>query len=395
MPVRRTDASEKIRPGYPRMRLTIKAEGMIIMSRRRVSRKKGKKAPPGGKGLFSKKVSMFFYVIVLILAVGARTNQLFYNMDFTTGRYIDPDITKNYTFMAVAGGLAFLLLVLLVGSSRDKVVDSAILINPMRLRYDRLNKKIPASAGYSAVLMGILIGAQIYFDFWNIIRENEDIMQWMPPEDAANYSKLTGYTPGMGVTHFIMLIVVLTFFSIASNIFKGEGLSNWNCASLAFYSIWQTIQVYSMVFSETSMSLSSETVYILLSRMTAAVFFLLTARLFNGMEKKSTRILMCFTGYAASILAAVSVIPRYVMLLIPVGFDERLDMAIPDAADVGIIFMTITIVVVFWSSYSYRDMPRLSTGKQRWTRAPMSKKYLEMEALDEEGYEDDSTEDIL
>lgn len=88
-------------------------------------------------------------------------------------------------------------------------------------------------------------------------------------------------------------------------------------------------------------------------------------------------------GYVSSILAAVSVIPRYILLLIPTNYDDRLDMSIPEISDVGIVFMTITIVAVFWSTYVYRIMPKLNLGKRRWSKAPISKEFQQMESIDE------------
>lgn len=57
-------------------------------------------------------------------------------------------------------------------------------------------------------------------------------------------------------------------------------------------------------------------------------------------------------------------------------------MNIPAISDIGIVFMTITMVAVFWSTYVYRVMPKLSVGKRRWSRGPMSKQYLEIENID-------------
>lgn len=57
-------------------------------------------------------------------------------------------------------------------------------------------------------------------------------------------------------------------------------------------------------------------------------------------------------------------------------------MNIPNISDIGIVFMTITMVAVFWSTYVYRVMPKLNVGKRRWSRAPMNKQYLEIENID-------------
>ena len=77
---------------------------------------------------------------------------------------------------------------------------------------------------------------------------------------------------------------------------------------------------------------------------------------------------MVIFGYAASIFAAVSVIPRYVMYFSKT-YAERDGMTAPAVSDIGVAVITIAIVAVFWSTYVYRVMPKLNlTGKRRWTK---------------------------
>ncbi len=330
----------------------------------------------------TKKASMGVYLVVLVLAVAARTIQLFSNMNFETGQYIDPSPLKNYPLMILIPGFILITIILLAGSSKDKVIGSCILINPMRLRYDRLKKKIPAAAGYSALLMALLVFAQIIFDFVDIVNANKLIVEELSRDEAEDYNMLTGYTLGTFALHFVMLCVILNFVAMAVNIFKGEGISSGNCAALSFYAAWKIVDMMSIISNNVAVTRYSELLYELFSYMTAVLFFMNTARFFNGMEKKFTRFWMCLFGYVSSILAAVSVIPRYILLLIPTGYEERLSMNIPSISDIGIVFMTITMVAVFWSTYVYRVMPRLSVGKRRWSRAPMNKQYLEIENID-------------
>lgn len=334
------------------------------------------------KGGIPKKFSLVVYAAVMVLAVAARTRQLYTNMDFARGRYLDPG-APNITAAVIVIGMILLAFVLLAGSAKDKVTGSCILINPMRLRYDRLNKKIPHAAGYCSLLMAFLTAAQIVLYFVDLVHANNEVIKTLTEDEAEEYSKLTGYTVGQFFMHLLMFFVMLTFISIAVNIFKGEGFSHANCAALSTFSIWKTAEIFLMTSENTALSLSSELVYIMLADMTAVVFFMNTARFFNGMEKKYTRFWMCFLGYVSSILAAVSVIPRYIMLLIPDNYDSRAGMGIPSISDVGIVFMTITIVAVFWSTYVYRVMPKLNTGKRRWSKAPLSKQYTEMETIDD------------
>lgn len=81
---------------------------------------------------------------------------------------------------------------------------------------------------------------------------------------------------------------------------------------------------------------------------------------------------MCIFGYAASIFAAVSIIPRYISYFI-LSYTEREGMAAPETSDIGIAVVTIAIVAVFWSTYVYRVMPKLNlTGKRRWTKTTLA-----------------------
>jgi hypothetical protein len=139
-----------------------------------------------------------------------------------------------------------------------------------------------------------------------------------------------------------------------------------------------------MIAGSSMVALSTNRLYEMASRMLAVLFFMAVARVFNGMEKPMDRFWMCFLGYASSIVAAVSVIPRYLLFLFPDPTGARAGLELPDITDVGIIFTTITFVAVFWTTYVYRNMPRLSGGNRRWTKAPISKKYEEMRTIEEE-----------
>lgn len=333
-------------------------------------------------GFLKKKFSLFLYVVILLLAVGARTYQLLTNMDFDTGRYRDSSLMLNYPLMVLVPGIILLAFVLLAGSAKDTVLGSVILINPMRLRYDRLNKKIPHAAGYMSLTMVLLIIVQIVLDFVNIVHTNEKIRDTLPLDEQDYYNMLTGYTVGKVIMHVLMIFVILTFLSIAINIFKGEGLSHANCAALSTFAIWKTWELVDMLIENSMVGCYSEMVYRMLSYMTAVIFFMNTARFFNGMEKKYTRFWMCFMGYTSSILAAVSVLPRYLLLLINIDYDSRENMSLPEISDIGIIVMTITIVAVFWTTYVYRVMPKLNLGKRRWSRMPEGREELDIEKIE-------------
>lgn len=338
------------------------------------------------KGKFPKKVSIIPFAVTLIAAVAARCFQLKTNMDWSSGRYIDPSLAKNYPFWIIVLGMIITLVILITGSAKDKVVDSCILINPMRLRYDRLNPKISSPAAYSALLVALLIVVEIAFDFVSIISVNKDIRDQITDQyERKDYNLLTGYTFGNGLEHFLMVLTAVAFICIGINIFKKVGFTHANCATITFFAIWKTVDVFNLATENTVMAVSSEKVYEMFSGMASALFFLLVARFFNGMEKPNTRILLCFMGYLTAVLTAVSSLPRYILLLDPSGYTERTSMDVPPMTDIGVIFMAITLVCVFWSTYVYRTMPRLVLNGRRWNRAPLTSKYEDMESIDESG----------
>ncbi|MBQ5316094.1 MAG: hypothetical protein J6I96_00915 [Oscillospiraceae bacterium] len=350
------------------------------------------------QGPLKKNASMFVYVVAVLLAVAARIYQLMTNWDFDRARYINSNPLLNFPVMIIIPACAVLAFVLITGSARDKVIKSCVLINPWRLRYDRLSRKIPMSAGYAALAMAMMYLVDIVTFFVSLWHKNEkyayDNLRVTPENpDIDKYAykewnRLTGYTWGTFFYQVLMLLVMIMFISLAVNIFKGEGLTHANCAALTLYSVWQIVNILRMLSSNDAIALSSDRLYELFSRMAAVLFFMAMARLFNGMEKKNTRFWLCFWGYTASILAAVSVIPRYFWLIFPDGkFDLRAGLDVPDATDLGIIFMPICVIGAFWTTYVYRAMPKLSTGKRRWTKAPMTRDYEEMGAIEDENVE--------
>lgn len=354
------------------------------MSRLSIKEKSSKK-PVSANRSIKKKMSLGIYAAVVIAAVAARTDQLLSNMDLNSGRLTDPSLFRNSTFLIVAAGLILIAAVLLFGSARDRAVKSCILINPMRLRYDRLNKKIPSAGGFCSLLMALLVIIQIVFEISGIVSRNKKIAAALPKKEADNFNLLTGYSGGMIFTHIIMLIAAFTFISIAVNIFKKEGFSHANCAALMFCALWQLIELGQIVFTNTAAVLFSNLNYEILSRAAAIVFYLSIARFFNGMENKSTRFLMCFSGYAASIFAAVSTVPRYILFLDPKNIDTVIGMDMPRIAEAGTVFFTISVVTVFWTTYVYRVMPRLNIPRKRWGGTTfVNKDYMQMETLSTE-----------
>ncbi len=328
---------------------------------------KNQKPYKASRVILDKKLSLVAYVITLICAVAARTIQLNSNMDFALGEYKDPSLAKNYTFWVLLIGFALIFATMIFGKSRDKAIKSCILINPMRLRADRLNKKISPHSGAALFIVALLIAYEIFAEFSVVAEANMAIST----EDNPVF--IFAGVPLMDWVLFaVKLITIITFISTGANIMKGEGISSGNCVFLMFFPIWKLLEIFCMFSENQLVGLYSEKILILFTGMTSSMFFLFAARFFGGWEKKHTRFWMVIFGYAASIFAAVSVIPRYIMYFAKT-YSERDGMDTPAVSDIGIAVVTIAIVAVFWSTYVYRVMPKLNlTGKRRWTRTTLA-----------------------
>lgn len=331
-----------------------------------------KKPYKAKKVRLDKKFSMAAYGLTLIAAVAARTLQLRSNVDFATGKYIDPSPAKNYTMWALIIGFVLIAAVMFFGQSRDKAIKSCILINPMRLKAERLAKKLSPVAAAAMMLMAGLMAFDIILELSEVAGKNAEIST----EDNPVFA-FAGIPVITWLVYACAVITVVTLISMGSNILKGDGITRGNCVFIMFFPIWKLLEIFSMFSENQLVGIYSEKVYIMLTSMASSMFFIYAARLFAGFEKKNTRIWMCIFGYAASIFAAVSVLPRYIAYFM-LSYTEREGMAAPATSDIGIAVVTIAVVAVFWSTYVYRVMPKLNlTGKRRWTKTTLAVKNMQ------------------
>ncbi len=329
--------------------------------------------------ILDKKASLVVYAAVLVIAVICRTIQLAANMNFASGKYYDDSLAKNGTLIVLIIGFILLFAVMIFGESRDKAIKSCILLNPMHLKVDRLNKKISPKAAAAMFVMAALLAYEALAELISTGSYNKSLSTEENP-----VSVFAGISVMEWVIYIFMFILVFTFVSTGVNILKGEGISKGNCFFLSAFPIWKLIETFDLIMTYQVIGPYSEKCYILFTNMLSAVFFLNLIRFFCGFEKKHTRFWMIMSGYAASIIAAVSVIPRYIMFFV-MDYSVRDGMLNPDVSDVGIIFVTVTVVAVFWSTYVYRVMPKMRSAgdRHRWATIHTAGK-AEMESIDED-----------
>ncbi len=190
------------------------------------------KAYKPSKVKLDKKASMAMYALTLVAAVTARITQLQTNMNFKTGKYIDASLGKNYTLWVLIAGFALIFAVMIFGKSRDKAIKSCILINPMRLRADRLNKKISPKSGAVMFLMAGLIVFDLFLELSVIIQRNRAISTKDNPVSA-----FAGISILVWFVYICAILTVVTLISTGTNIVKGEGFSTVTCVWVSLFAI--------------------------------------------------------------------------------------------------------------------------------------------------------------
>lgn len=317
--------------------------------------------------LFSRKFSLIIYLITIILAVCLRVNQLLSNMDFSTGKYINQSFSKDYPAIVIILGLLIILLILIFGNSTDRAIKTCILLNPYKLKADRLNKRQKPATGVVFLVMALLIAMEVFFNISSVIQKNLDLST----ED--NKVFILAGMGGMQWTIIIFeIIAVITFLTAGYNVLKGEGISKGNAFFFAIYGIMRVFQAFSFFAQVPLISSYSEKIYILFTYILSGVFIVSLVRFVLETEKKNTKLILCLSAYATSIVAAVSVIPRYLMFFM-IDYNVRDGMVLPDISDLGWIFVPVVFISLFFGEYVYRIMPKLNiTGKRRWSRATVN-----------------------
>ena len=183
---------------------------------------KEKQVTPHKRSRFflDKKMSMAVYLAVLAVAVICRTIQLKSNMDFNSGKYIDSNPMKNITVGVLLIGFILIGAVLILGESRDKAVKSCILLNPMRLKADRLTKKFNPIVATGFYVTAALIVFDMLAPIITTISKNVELSTPQAPVFI-----FTGISALDMVLSVIMLICAVTMVVTGVNVIKGEGIT--------------------------------------------------------------------------------------------------------------------------------------------------------------------------
>lgn len=313
-----------------------------------------------------KKFSLPIYFITLIIAVILRTNELYINIDFISGKYLDNSLFKKYSLICIIIGLLITAAILIFGKSENKHSGNIITYNTMHLNYKKLNPIIPKAVSIPMIVMALLTAYEAFSKLEKTWTLNKELSTPEYPVSA-----FSGVTISSWFCYICMIVLAFAFTVIGINIYQGKGFTKTSTFLLTALPIWKLFNVFGMIQDNPIIGIYSEKVYILLSSIAAGVFIIETIRVFAGMERKNTKLFLCFFGYAASIMAAVSVLPRLIMYF-TLDVSLREGMTAPDVSDFGMIFLSFIVVCIFWGNYNItRKIPALSkkgSARHKWVK---------------------------
>jgi hypothetical protein len=335
--------------------------------------------------VLDRKLSIPIFILTLIAATVLRVYQLQTNVDITSGLYIDRNIMLNYPLMAIVIGLFLIALILIFGKSEDKVSGTAMMYNPMGLPAPALAKNYRGGSGAAMLVCAGTFIFDIFMRISLVVRANGIINA----DIVDKYEKipvLTGLTATDWIDFVLLAFAAITLFTVAANMFKGEGISKLNCFFLLSVPVMKALEIFAIFFEtqeETKIiNLLSERMYIVFADIILVFFFLAMIRVYASMEEKLTRIMMIFWGYAAVITIAVSVIPRFIMyVLLP--YDQIGVMTLPDIADIGLAVAVTALIMGFFTDYSYREMERMTykEGRREHWITELAKESTDMDEI--------------
>jgi hypothetical protein len=335
--------------------------------------------------VLDRKLSIPIFILTLLAATALRVYQLQTNVDIASGLYINRDIMQNYPLIAIIIGLFLIALILIFGKSEDKVTGTAMMYNPMGLPAPALAKNYRGGSGAAMLVCGGTLVFEIFMRISIVARANAIINADIYDIDL-KVPALQGLTATDWVDFVLLAFAAITLFTVAANMFKGEGISKLNCFFLLSVPVMKTLEIFTIFFEtqeETKIiNLLSERMYIVFADIILVFFFLSMIRVFASMEEKFSRLMMIFWGYAAVITISVSVIPRFIMyMLLP--YDQIGVINLPDVADIGLAIAVVAIIMGCFTDFSYKEMERMTykEGRREHWITELAKESTEMDEI--------------
>ena len=244
-----------------------------------------------------RRVVKYVYCASVLLAVAIRIIQLQYVIDEATGFYKSTSTLTKVLPIIIIASIALIMLVTIIGRSRNVQTDTAVRQNPFLADIDEIANRGGFITGISSIFISVLLAFEV-------------VKQYQGLTPVANAP----------MPYFADLVYII-FTLLSAFIFMRLGIiglrkmpiSRNTGYSLLIPVIWLTIRSTVLFMDLIVITSVSQNLLQLLSTLGTLLFMILASRLFSGFEKSNTRPMLIIVGLSSSLLNFVSAVPSFLI----------------------------------------------------------------------------------
>ena len=243
-----------------------------------------------------KKAALPLYVLAVAAGIVVRCFQLLTAIDYSTGFYITGHPLGSVLTWVMPAGIVLFALALLFGRSDSLAGPDHVRQSSFTAPLHVLTGRLTRLFGFVCALLSSALLVDLYLTFVGMTREMSQ--------------KISTY-----LNFGLMLASAVVFFLIAVSVLRDGKISTGAGYSLLVPVAWLTVRSTMSFMSYILITNVSENLLELMGLLAMLLFMTLAARFLSGNEKSGTRRLLSIAGLAASLICAVSTVPRFFVLL--------------------------------------------------------------------------------
>lgn len=235
----------------------------------------------------------YIYCASVLLAVAIRIIQLQYVVDEVTGFYKSTSTLTKALPIIIIASIALIMLVTIIGSSRNIQGDTAIRQNPFLADIDEIASESGFITGISSICISVLLAFEVV-----------NLYQGLTPMGNASMPYLADL-----VYIIFTLLTAFIFMRLGIIGMRKMPISRNMGYSLLIPVIWLTIRSTVLFMDLIVITSVSQNLLQLLSTLGMLLFMISASRLFSGFEKRTTRLKLIIIGLSSSLINFVSAVP--------------------------------------------------------------------------------------
>ncbi len=234
----------------------------------------------------------YIYCASVLLAVAIRIIQLQYVVDEVTGFYKSTSTLTKALPIIIIASIALIMLVTIIGSSRNIQGDTAIRQNPFLADIDEIASESGFITGISSICISVLLAFEVV-----------NLYQGLTPMGNASMPYLADL-----VYIIFTLLTAFIFMRLGIIGMRKMPISRNMGYSLLIPVIWLTIRSTVLFMDLIVITSVSQNLLQLLSTL-GMLLMISASRLFSGFEKRTTRLKLIIIGLSSSLINFVSAVP--------------------------------------------------------------------------------------